>query len=230
MDFTVGEGGRAGVSVHGLRGSAEMTRGGGKARLSGNGLGVSATTTMAGDVQVDARAAMTWYDVDLTSSSGTALKDGAKGRGHALGVEAGRPMALSDDVSLTPRIGLAWSRVSLDDFTDSRLARGSRVSMEDADSLVGRVGVRVDRAVGSEEAPGRVFGSVDVEHEFKDETSVNVAGTSLKTTARSTGVRLGFGGEFSGGEGVVLRVRADYTTSGGDTNEYGGGVELNLRF
>ena len=85
MDFAVGEAVRAGVSVHGLRGSAEMTRGDGKAKLSGNGVGVNATTTMAGDVQVDARAAVTWYDVDLTSSNGRALKDGAKGRGHALG-------------------------------------------------------------------------------------------------------------------------------------------------
>ncbi len=230
MDFAVGEAGRAGVSVHHLRGSAEMTRGGGKAELSGNGLGVNATAAMAGGVHVDVQAALTWYDVDLTSSSGTALKDGVKGRGQALGVEAGRPMALGDDVSLTPRIGLAWSRVSLDDFTDSRLARSSRVSMKDADSLAGRVGVMVETAAGSEDAPGRVFGSVDVEHEFKDETSVNVAGASLETTARSTGVRLGFGGEFSLGEGVVLRARADYTTSGGDTSEYGGGVELNLRF
>ena len=105
----------------------------------------------------------------------------------------------------------------------------------------------VDRAVGSEEAPGRVFGSVDVEHEFKDlkfrdsryfesrnlskdETSVNVGGAPLETTAKATGARLGLGGEFAMREGVVPRARADYTRSGGDTNEYGGGVELNLRF
>ena len=177
---------------------------------------------------MDARAAVTWYDVDPSSSSGRALKDGAKGRGHALGVEAGRTMALGDGVSLTPRIGLAWSRVSLDDFTDARLARDSRVSMEDADSLAGRVGVMT--AAGSEDAPGRVFASADVEHEFKEETSVNVAGARLETSARSTAVRLGVGGEFSVGEGVVLRARVDWATSGGDTSEYGGGVELNLRF
>ena len=96
----------------------------------------------------------------------------------------------------------------------------------------------VGRAVGSEDAPERVFGSVDVEHEFKDETSVNVGGAPLETTAKATGARLGLGGEFAmreGGEfamreGVVPRARADYTRSGGDTNEYGGGVELNLRF
>ena len=227
-DFAVGEAGRVGVSVHGLRGSAVMTRGGGEARLTGTGVGVNAATAIAGDFYVDARAAVTWYDVDLSSSSGRALKDGAKGRGHALGVEAGRTMALGDGVSLTPRIGLAWSRVSLDDFTDARLARDSRVSMEDADSLAGRVGVMT--AAGSEDAPGRVFASADVEHEFKEETSVNVAGARLETSARSTAVRLGVGGEFSVGEGVVLRARVDWATSGGDTSEYGGGVELNLRF
>ena len=147
--------------------------------------------------------------------------------GYALGVEVGRSLPVRDGVSVTPRGGLLWSKVSLDDFTDSR---GTRVSVKDADSLVGRVGVMVDRATGSEDAPGRVFGSVDVEHEFKDETSVNVPGKLLETTARSSGVRLGLGGEFTMREGVVLRLRADYTTMGGGTNEYGGGVELNLRF
>ena len=88
----------------------------------------------------------------------------------------------------------------------------------------------VDRAVGSEEAPGRVFGSVDVEYEFKDETSVNVGGAPLETTAKATGARLGLGGEFAMRKGVVPRARVSYTRSGGDTNEYGGGVELNLRF
>ena len=228
MDFAVGEGGRAGVSVHGLRGSADMTRSGGEVELSGGGLGVNATAMVAGDVHVDAQAAVTWYDVDVDSATGRSLKKDASGRGYALGVEAGRRMSVMDGVSVTPRGGLVWSKVSLDDFTDSL---GPRVSVKDADSLVGRVGLMVDRAVGSEEAPGRVFGSVDVEHEFKDETSVNVPGSPLlKTTARSTGVRLGFGGEFGVDEGVVLRVRADYTTSGGDTNEYGAGVQLNLRF
>ena len=104
------------------------------------------------------------------------------------------------------------------------------MSGEDADSLVDRVGVMVETAVGSEDAPGRVFGSVDVEHEFKDETSVKVLNELVKTTARSSGVRLGLGGELTMREGVVLRLRADYTRMGGGTNEYGGGVELNLRF
>ena len=139
-------------------------------------------------------------------------------------------MSVMDGVSVTPRGGLVWSKAST--WTTSRIRwLDTRVSVEDADSLMGRVGLMVDRAVGSEEAPGRVFGSVDVEHEFKDETSVNVPGEApLKTTARSSGVRLGLGGELTMREGVVLRARVNYTRSGGDTNEYGGGVELNLRF
>ena len=204
-----------------------MTRSGGEVELSGGGLGVNATAAMAGGVHVDAQAAVTWYDVDVESALRRSLKKGAEGMGYALGVEVGRSMTVRDGVSVTPRGGLLWSKVSLDDFTDPM---GTRVSVKDADSLVGRVGLMVDRAVGSEDAPGRVFGSVDVEHEFKDETSVNVPDKLLETTARSSGVRLGLGGELTMREGVVLRLRADYTTMGGGTNEYGGGVELNLRF
>ena len=69
MDFAVSEAGRVGVSAHGLRGSAEMTQGGGEANVSGIGVGVNVTTAIAGDFCVDAQAAMTWYDVDLTSST-----------------------------------------------------------------------------------------------------------------------------------------------------------------
>ena len=169
------------------------------------------------------------YDVDVESALRRSLKKDAKGMGYALGVEVGRSMTVRDGVSVTPRGGLLWSKVSLDDFTDSR-GDGTRVSVKDADSLVGRVGVMVETATGSEDAPGRVFGSVDVEHEFKDETSVKVLDKLLETTAKSSGVRFGLGGEFTMREDVVLRLRADYTTMGGGTNEYGGGVELNLRF
>ena len=226
MDFAMGETGLVGVSVHGLRGSAEMTRGG-EFEVSGEGLGVNASVT-AGDIHIDVQAAATRYEAELTSSEGTVLKDGAKGRGFALGVEAGRSVAMGGGVSLTPRLGLEWSRVSLEDFRDTRDA--TPVSMDDARSMRGRVGLTAETALGPDAASGRVYGSVDVEREFRRGTSVTVEDDLLETTGRSTGLRLGVGGSLGMGDGVVLRGGADWMTGGGGTNGFGGRLELNVRF
>ena len=227
VDFIAGETGRVGVSVHALRGKAEMT-GVGEAELDGRGAGLSATW-LVGGLYVDVQGGATWYDAELDSATGSRLVDEVDGRGYALGLDVGNRMVMGEDLVVTPRAGLAWSKVDWDDFMDE-VGSGAKVSVRDARSTKGRVGVMVDTAVGSEDAPGRVFGSVDVEHEFSDETSVDVSGDLLETTVKPTGVRLGLGGEFSLSEGAVLRARVNYTTSGGDTSEYGGGLELNLRF
>ena len=120
VDGAVGENVRLGVSAHGLRGSADMTQNGGKVELSGVGVSVSGAAAVGDGVYIDAQAGATRYDVKLTSKTGRILKDGATGTGYALAVEAGRPVAVGDGVTLTPRAGFVWSRVSLSDFGDSR--------------------------------------------------------------------------------------------------------------
>ena len=116
-DVTVGENARVGASVHGFRGDAKVASSG-EAKLWGMGVGVHATTALDG-FYADAQAAATWYEVDLKSSVHDApLKNEAKGRGYAVGVEVGRRVPAADGVSVTPRVGLAWSDVSLKDFTD----------------------------------------------------------------------------------------------------------------
>ena len=77
---------------------------------------------------------------------------------------------------------------------------------------------------------GRLYGSLDVEQEFKDETEVKVGRERLKTEVRPTAVRVGVGGEFAVSEDVVLRGTARFRTSGSGTSEYGGGLELRVRF
>ena len=230
-DAPVGENTRAGVSVHGLRGSAAMTQSGGKARLSGMGVGVHGTALVGDGVYVDAQAAVTRYDVELTSAQGRTLKDGASGMGYALAVEAGRPMALKGklkgDLTLTPRAGFAWSRVSLGDFTDTH---STRVSVADAGSFMGRAGVGAEMV--PEGAGGlRVFGSMDVVHEFSAETEARVMGTALKASAKSTGVRLGVGAVHGWAEGrYAVAGSVSYATGGGSSGEFGGGLSLTVRF
>ena len=230
VDFHAGESGRVGVSVHALGGKAEMS-GVGDVELDGMGGGLSATW-LAGDFYVDAQAAVTLYDVDVDSNiHGDLQKKDVYGAGYGLGVDVGRRMSVGG-MMVTPRAGVAWSKVDLDDFTDMDVFEGPRaeVSVEEADSVKGRVGVMVEAEMGSGETSGRLFASLDVEQEFSDETEVKVGGQMLKTEVRPTAVRVGLGGEFAVDEDVVVRGTAGFRTSGSGTSGYGGGLELQMRF
>ena len=228
VDGAVGETGLFGVSLHGLRGSADMTQNGGKAELSGVGVSVSGAAVVGDGVYIDAQAGATRYDVKLTSKLGRTLKDGAKGAGYALAVEAGRAVAVGDGVTLTPRAGFVWSRVSLNDFRDSRLA--TAVSMKDAESLMGRAGVRAD--VAPDGAGGlRVFGSAEATHEFSGDTETRVEGTSLKSSPETTGARFALGVAHGWDEDrFALRASGTYATGGSDGEGFGGGLSLSVRF
>ncbi len=229
VDFVADETGRLGVSVHGLRGSAEMASVG-DVDMSASGVGVHATTFSSGGFHVDVQAAMTWYDVDVKSSapSPRALKSGVKGRGYAVGVEAGRRMPGAGGVSVTPRAGLAWSKVSLDGFTEEGMR--AHVSVDDAESLKGRAGVSVETAADGGEG-GRLFGAVDLEQEFSEETVAKVSGTALAATAETTRLRFAVGGDYRWGDGrYALRSTVGYAAGGAGNHDFGAGVNFAMSF
>ena len=228
LDATVGEAGLFGVSFHHRQGSAEVPNGG-EIDLSGNGVGVSGTWAGDAGVYVDVQAEATWYEADLSATGRGVLKTGVPGRGHALGVEVGRRVAverLPAGMVLTPRAGLAHSRVSMGGFTDRVDAR---VSVEDGRSLKGRAGMAVEMEPGGASG-SRVFGTVDVEHEFSRDTKVVVSGTELKSEAEATWLRLGLNGVHAWDEGrSTVQGGVSYATGGGG-HELGGGVSLSVRF
>ena len=229
VDFHAGESARVGVSVHALGGKAEMG-GVGEVEVDGMGGGLSATW-LAGDFYVDAQAAVTLYDVDVESDMfGKMPKKDVHGAGYGLGVDVGRRMGVGG-MMVTPRAGVEWSKVELDDFMDMEPAGGprARVSVEEADSVKGRVGVMLEAEMEGA-VSGRLFASLDVEQEFSEETEVKVGGEVLKTEVRPTAVRVGLGGEFAVAEDGVVRGTAGFRTSGSGTSGYGVGLELQMRF
>ncbi len=218
-----------GMSIHGLRGSAKMAPVG-EVDLSGAGVGVHATT-MAGGIHVDVQAALTRYEVDLKSAVRGALKDGVKGQGFAVGVEAGQRMGMERDMFLTPRVGLTWSKVALDDFAEE-VMDGARVSVGDAESLKGRAGAGVEKVLsGVAGMDSRLFGSLDVEQEFSKETEVKVSDTVLRTSASPTRLHLSVGGDHRWGGGrYALRGSLSYAAGGDGNRDYGAGLDFTFRF
>ncbi len=223
----LGEEALLGVSLHHRRGTAKVSEGG-DIKLHGTGMGVSGTW-MREAVYVDLQAEVTEYEAALSASRLGVLKEDVSGYGHALGVEAGRRVhveQLPAGLVLTPRAGLVHSKVSMGDFTD---AAGLRVSMEDARSLKGRVGVDAEMKLAGR-PHDRVFGSLEVEHEFSNDNKVMVSGTELKSEASATWLRLSLHGVHSWDDGrYTVQGGVSYGTSG-DSHEVGGGLSLNVRF
>ena len=231
IDLALGESGRFGISMHGLDGAAELAWQGGKIAFSGMGVGMSATA-MAGGVYLDAQAQATWFDVRITSGTGRLLKDKAKGEGYALALEAGRPIeigggAVGEAMTVTPRAGVAWQEVTLDTFIDSRSTE-ARVSLEDASSLMGSLGL----GVATRMAGGLALGaSMDARQEFSEETEARFGGARLKASSKAPSVRFGLNAAHSWGEDhYSLQASAAYTAGGVDNNALAGGVSIAIRF
>ena len=108
--------------------------------------------------------------------------------------------------------------------------RRSRVSVEEAGSLKGRAGVMVEKEIGTGAGSGLLYGSLDVEHEFSDETEVKAGGERRKAEVHPTELSLGAGAVFEVGENVLVRATAGYRASEGAASGYGGGLEMRVRF
>ncbi|MBA8862854.1 outer membrane autotransporter protein [Ochrobactrum anthropi] len=93
---------------------------------------------------VDAVVKQDWLDfgVSAKSVSGFDLQSGYKGKATTASIEAGYDFDLGNDVVLQPQAQLTWSKVKADSFTDSY---GIAVHGQEAESLIGRAGVRLEK-------------------------------------------------------------------------------------
>ena len=132
------------------------------------------------------------------------------------------------EVVMTPRARLVRSSVSVSDFED--MITMTQVSLDKGRSMRGRVGVGVEtRPLGGGIS---LSGAVDVEREFQDARQVTVAGTPLSAKERAMRFLLGLGVVHHSWEGGhTLAGKVTYATSdGGDSHEYGGRLNLTVRF
>ena len=228
-----------GVSLHARQGTATVAHGG-TIEVSGFGGGVSATYRDAAGVYLDGRFSYTYFDdVDLTSRTRGMVQSDLSGHGYALGLEAGKRLGWAglDHVALTPRARVVWSTVKLEDFADLAGVAGSgRVALETATSLKGGLGLLAETAFGGATLKdwagdgGRLFGSLDVEHEFSVDRETVASGTALASEVQATWGRVGLGGTLIWHDGLTFSGEGFYATAGSDNTDFGGSLTLTLRF
>ena len=225
-----------GVSLHARQGTATVAHGG-TIEVSGFGGGGAATYRDAAGFYLDGRFSYTYFDdVDLTSRTRGMVQADLSGHGYALGLEAGKRLGWEglDHVALTPRARVVWSTVELEDFAD--LAGSGRVALETATSLKGGLGLLAETAFGGATLKdwtgdgGRLFGSLDVEHEFSADRETVASGTALASEVQATWGRVGLGGTLIWTEGLTLSGEGFYATAGSDNTDFGGSLTLTLRF
>jgi fibronectin-binding autotransporter adhesin len=150
-----------------------------------NGYGGGATLTWYGNdgFYADAQGQLTWYDSDLKSDLAGTMANGNSGFGYALSLEAGKRFATSGPWSITPQAQVIYSSVDFDSFDDRF---GARVSSGDGDSLIGRLGVALDREESWQRADGQAarakfYGVANLYGEAVDGTTVDVSGVGFKS-------------------------------------------------
>ena len=226
-----------GLSVHHRQGEATVKHGG-TVEASGMGFGLSATYAGAGTdglhdgLYVDGRFSWTRLDdIELASRARGKVASGLSGTGFAVGVEAGRRMALKGPLALTPRASIAWSSVDADSFDDVAGVAGSgKVTLGKAKSFTSSLGVLAE--TGSGAGAVRAFASLDMEHDFSSDRSVTASGTELASQAKATWLRLGLGAaaNLDAADKVTLSGNGFYATAGGDNTDLGAAVSLGIRF
>lgn len=243
VDGMLHEGG-AGVLIGGLSfhvdtASADVSSRFGKGDIDATGYGFDGTLTWYGNsgFYIDTQAGVTWYSSDLKSSTlHTTLADDNDGFGYGLSVEAGQKIALTNRWSLTPQAQLAYSSVRFDDFTD---AYGAAASLDDGDSLTGRLGISADYDSDWKDASGKIsrsklYGIANLYYDFLDGSDVDVSGTKLISENQALWAGVGMGGSLSWADDRYVAYGEAFARTSlkdfGDSNAFGAKVRFSVKW
>ncbi len=204
---------------------------------SGYGFGGTLTWYGNGGLYVDGQAQATWYDSDLTSATlGRTLADGNDGFGYGLSIETGQKIALRSNWSITPQAQLVYSSVRFSDFTDPF---GARVSLDDGEFLIGRIGLSADyesewRGASGQINRAHVYGVANLYYDFLGRTTTDVAGTRFTSENDDLWGGIGIGGSLNwAGDKYSVYGEATAKTSiddFGDSGTVSGTVGFRVRW
>jgi fibronectin-binding autotransporter adhesin len=236
-----GDSGRliAGASILYGSVSSDVMSAHGNGGIDTTGYGFGGTLTWYGNAgfYLDGQAQMVWYDSDLSSTTAAqSLVNDNDGTGYALSVEAGQRIVLDGPWALTPQAQLAYSSVRFDAFTDRFDAA---VSLDKSRSLVGRLGLALDRQTEWQDVQGRIgrshlYGIANLYYDFADGYRVAVEGTPFtsENDPWRGGVGLGWSVNWAGdryslyGEALANTSLENF----GDSNVMSGTVGFRVRW
>jgi outer membrane autotransporter protein len=189
----------------------------GNGRIRAEGSGIGATATWYGDngVYVDGQAQTMFYHSDLSSDIAGSMTHGNEGLGYAFSAEGGRRFGIGNGFWLTPQAQLSYSKVDFDAFSDRF---GALVSLANADSLLGRVGLSLNHQKTWNDGSGiirsDIYAIANLHYEFLDGTNVDVSGTGFASANDRLWGSIGGGGSYSWANGrYTLFGEATYSTS-----------------
>ncbi|MGY8635249.1 autotransporter outer membrane beta-barrel domain-containing protein [Bradyrhizobium sp. 14AA] len=176
--------------------------GNGRIRAQGTGVGATATWYGHDGFYVDGQAQTMFYHSDLSSVLAGSMIHGNEGFGYAFSVEGGRRIAIGNGLSLAPQAQLAYSKVGFDAFTDRF---GALVSLGNADSLLGRLGLSLNHQRTWNDGTGIVRSDLyavgNLHYEFLGGTRIDVSGTGFASGNDRLWGSIGGGGTYSWANG-----------------------------
>ncbi|MBR0692741.1 autotransporter outer membrane beta-barrel domain-containing protein [Bradyrhizobium lablabi] len=189
--------------------------GNGRIRAEGSGVGATATWYGHDGFYVDGQAQTMFYHSDLSSELAGNLTHGNEGFGYAFSIEGGKRIAVGNGFWLAPQAQLAYSKVDFDAFTDRF---GALVSLQNADSLLGRVGLLLNHQLTWNDGSGIVRSDVyaigNLHYEFLDGTRTDVSGTGFANSNDRLWGSIGGGGSYSWANGrYTIYGEATYRAS-----------------
>lgn len=186
--------GKADSTVRSIFGSGEIS-------TTGYGVGTMWTWYGHTGTYVDAQAQINRFESDLHSSILGRLVRENDGRGKAFSLEAGKKVDLSAEWSLTPQTQLTYSSVHFDRFADPF---GAVASMEDADSLISRLGIAINRDRAVHDRRSHFYAVANLGYEWDNGIRAQVSGVQIKRMDRREWGELGFGASINWTNGVRL--------------------------
>ena len=218
------------LSVRHVQGSGDVSSptGGGEINARGLGGAIGVAWTGPRGYYFQGRLSVIDYDVDLVSDTRGTLTEDASALGHSLGFETGRRFTLSERLTLTPRVWVTRSKISLD-VTD---AVQSRLSTKDSDRLAAGTGLvaETERVWDDGTQAFAVRGALDLWRTLGDGTALNVSqGAPLKSVSDKTRVLISLGGVYRWGR---FSVSSDVALGGlgSRDQEYAGLLNLGIQF
>ncbi|MGE8150328.1 autotransporter outer membrane beta-barrel domain-containing protein [Pseudomonas vancouverensis] len=190
----------------------------GSVDLEGNSLGLYWTLIDPAGAYLDTVAMYTWLDGDSHSERG--LKIDSEGHVVSLSMEAGYPLAVTDNWVVEPQAQLVYQKVSLDSQDDGI----SHVSFDSDAAWTGRLGARLK---GRYSVAGRAlepYLHANLWHTFSgDDTVTFDHADAINTRQQSSSADVGVGLVLSLAASVSLYGGIDYT-SNIDSNQQRGTV------